>query len=152
MQELVAVSVPFAAVVVGLLVLRAVRRAERRSAFDAAAAILLVAYGALTLNNLCVRGVQFLGGRVTGYGSRYAAVAILAEACLGASVCCWAWARVRMANEAGLERGAGATFSAGDGKALLLQLALLGVLLVVVGIGMEFLRNVGILPWMDRGK
>jgi hypothetical protein len=147
MQELVAVSVPFAAVLVGLIVLRALRRADRRSGSDIAAAILLVAYGALTLNNLSIRGVAFLGKRVTGYGPRYALVAIVAEACLIASVLCWAWARVHVAKEAALERGSGPTFAVSDGKALLLQLALLGVLLVVVGIGMEFLRNLGILPW-----
>ena len=144
MQEFVAVAIPVSAVLVGLIALRAVRLATPRSTPDILAAVLLVVYGALTLNNLAVRGLEFMGTRVVGYAPRYAAVAFCADLCLIGSILAWVWARISTARAASAERP---LFGARDVKVMLLQLGAVALFLVVAGVAMETLRNQGILPW-----
>ena len=154
MQKLVAFVVPLVAILYGLVALRSARKAHGRtedksdSWLDAAAPILLVAYGAITINNLALAQVTFLGSAMLGYGPRYALVDALGTACLFLAALAWAHGAVTRARARAVELDPTASPSLKvDLKVIVLQIVGLAVLLVVVGIFMEYLRNAGVLPW-----
>jgi len=154
MQKFVAFVVPLVAILYGLLALRSARKAhgktedESGSWFDAAAPILLVGYGAITINNLALARVTFLGSTMLGYGPRYALVDTFATACLFLAALGWAQGAVSRARAHALELDPTTTRSIRtDLKVIGLQVVGLAVLLVAVGVFMEYLRNAHILPW-----
>jgi hypothetical protein len=154
MQKVVAFVVPLVALVCGLVALRSARRAhgktgdESGSWLDTAAPILLVAYGAITINNLALARVTFLGSTMLGYGPRYALVDTLATACLFLAALAWAQGAVRRARPgAGELDPSGSSSLKADLKVIVLQIVGLAVLLGAIGVFMEYLRNAHILPW-----
>jgi hypothetical protein len=154
MQKLVAFVVPLVAVLYGLVALRAVGRARTGAGRDpgpwlsTAAPILLICYGVLTINNLALARVSFLGSTMLGYGPRYALVDSLATACLFLAALAWAQAVVSQTRAHALDVAPTASPALkADAKVIGLQLVGLAVLLVVVSVFMEYLRKAHVLPW-----
>jgi hypothetical protein len=85
---------------------------------------------------------------VLGYGPRYALLDTFATACLFLAALAWAHGAVRRAPPRAVELDPTASSSLKvDLKAIVLQIVGIAVLLGVVGVFMEYLRNVHILPW-----
>jgi hypothetical protein len=148
MQELFAVLVPLAAVVGGLVWKRVVPRSAPGDRRLAVAAVLLVVWGAITLSNLSLQPVRFLGSEVIGYGPRYATLEGVADAVAVATFGLWLFARwSRRRSGADSPDPDPKLFQPGDIRAIVLQLLALAVVLVVAGVGMEILRHQGILHW-----